>query len=213
MTDVKNIDGNLYPAPHSGWGGFAEELFHHTSRYYKTAEAFVRSLAGDAAFSMSGYSASRLDAPQREFLAAALSCAPTASSAQAVISVVNSVLRGESDIDPAVVESFQGRLQDLHPAETAIPRTHFESTGLEDVSPLDPFMSLADRLLMPVAVRDRHVEVSLRELAGHLQSPNSTLRTNLHIAIIALHNSGFVLRNHPHLTHEEAQEISEGAED
>ena len=70
-------------------------------------------------------------------------------------------------------------------------------------------MSLADRLLMPVAVRDRHVEVSLHELADHLQSPNSTLRTNLHNAIIALHNSGYVLRNHPHLTHNEAQAISD----
>jgi hypothetical protein len=212
MTDVKNIDGNLYPAPHAGWGGFAEELFHHTSRYYKTAEAFVRSLAADDAFSMSGYSASSLEPVQREFMAAALSCAPTASSAQAVISIVSSVLRGESHIDPAVVERLEGCIEDLHPADTAIPRTHFESTGLEDVGPLDPFMSLADRLLMPVAVRDHHVEVSLRELAGHLQSPNSTLRTNLHNAIIALHNSGFVLRNHPHLTHNEANTISDEGE-
>ena len=80
---------------------------------------------------------------------------------------------------------------------------------MNDVGPLDPFMSLADRLLMPVAVHDRHVEVSLHDLANHLQSPNSTLRTNLHNAIITLHNSGYVLRNHPHLTHDEAHAISD----
>ena len=73
-------------------------------------------------------------------------------------------------------------------------------------------IGIAERLQMPVAVRDHHVEVSLRELAGHLQSPNSTLRTNLHNAIIALHNSGFVLRNHPHLTHNEANTISDEGE-
>ena len=95
------------------------------------------------------------------------------------------------------------------PGDTAVHRTHFDSEGLDDVGPLDPFMSLADRLLMPVAVHDRHVGVSLHDLANHLQSPNSTLRTNLHNAIITLHNSGYVLRNHPHLTHDEAHAISD----
>lgn len=69
-------------------------------------------------------------------------------------------------------------------------------------------MSLAERLLMPVAVRGNHVEVSLHQLARHLQSPNSTLRGNLHNAVVDLHNAGFVLRNHPHLTHAEAQSIA-----
>ena len=209
MSDVRNIDGHLYPAAHPGWGGFAEELFHHTSRYYKTAEAFVRSLTGDEAFTMSGYSAQCLSPSQRELMAAVLSSEPRASTAHAVISIINSVLGGQSDVDPAVAERFHGRLEDLSRSDAAIPRTHFESEGLNDVGPLDPFMSLADRLLMPVAVRDRHVEVSLHELANHLQSANSTLRTNLHNAIIALHNSGYVLRNHPHLTHNEAQSIGD----
>ena len=213
MGDVKNIDGHLYPAAHPGWGGFAEELFHHTSRYYTTAEAFLRSLAGDASFSMSGYSASCLSPTQRELMAAVLSSEPRASTAHAVISVVDSVLRGQSDVDPAVAERFHGRLEYLSQGDTATHRTHFDSTGLEDVGPLDPFLNLADRLLMPVAVRDRHVEVSLHELANHLQSTNSTLRANLHNAIIALHNSGYVLRNHPHLTHNEAHEISDEGED
>ena len=33
----------------------------------------------------------------------------------------------------------------------------------------------------------------------------STLRTNLHNAVIQVHNAGYVLRNHPHLTHSEAK--------
>jgi len=213
MSDVRNIDGHLYPAAHPGWGGSAEELFHHTSRYYKTAEAFVGSLAGDAAFTMSGYSAACLSASQRELMAAVLSSEPRASTAHAVISIISFVLRGQSDVDPAVAERFHGRLEQLSQGDTATHRTHFDSTGLGDVGPLDPFMSLADRLQMPVAVRDRHVEVSLHELANHLQSPNSTLRANLHNAIIALHNSGYVLRNHPHLTHNEAHSISDEGED
>ncbi len=209
MSDAKNIDGHLYPAAHPGWGGFAEELFHHTSRYYKTAEAFLRWLAGDEAFSMSGYSADSLSPTQRELMAAVLSSEPRASTAHAAISIVGSVLRGESDIDPAVADRFHDRLEDLSLGDTAVHRTHFDSEGLDDVGPLDPFMSLAERLLMPVAVHDRHVEVSLHDLANHLQSPNSTLRTNLHNAIITLHNSGYVLRNHPHLTHDEAHAISD----
>ena len=49
MTEFKNIDGHYYPSVHGGWGGFAEELFHYTSRYYATTEAFLRNLADDAA--------------------------------------------------------------------------------------------------------------------------------------------------------------------
>lgn len=85
---------------------------------------------------------------------------------------------------------------------------HHESGGAGEVDPLDPFMSLAERLLMPVAIRDRHVEVSLHELAEHLDSGNATLRGNLQEAVVTLHNAGYVLRNHPHLTHAEAQDWS-----
>lgn len=213
MTDVKNIDGHYYPAAHPGWGGFAEELFHYTSRYYTTTEAFLRSLGGDAQFSMSGYKAARLSTAQRDLMAAVLSCHPEPETAAAILAIVAAVLRGEDGVDPVVAERYRARLEHLPKHETVEHRTHFESEGSEDIDPLDPFMSLADRLLMPVAVRDRHVEVSLRELAGHLQSANSTLRVNLHNAIIALHNSGYVLRNHPQLTHGEAQAISEPGDD
>ena len=65
---------------------------------------------------------------------------------------------------------------------------------------------------MPVVEGDCHIEVSLREPANHMRSPNSTLRTNLHSAIIALHNPCYQLRNSPHLTHKEARAISDEGE-
>jgi len=76
VTDGKNIAGHYYPVFHPGWGGFAEELFHYTSRYYTATEAFLRNLVGDRGFSMSGYSAQALSAGQREVLAAVLAEGP-----------------------------------------------------------------------------------------------------------------------------------------
>ena len=60
---------------------------------------------------------------------------------------------------------------------------------------------------MPVAVKERHVEICMQTLARHLDSPNATLRSNLHEAVLVLHNAGFSLRNHPDLTHAEAQQL------
>ncbi|MCB1923647.1 MAG: endonuclease [Gammaproteobacteria bacterium] len=208
MADLKNIDGHFFPAAHPGWGAFAEELFHYTSRYYKTTEAFLGSLAGLPRFSMTGYSAARLSDEQRSLLGAVLASPPERETALAVMSVVEYVCSGSADVDERLADTFAPAADALPPADLPEHPVHFTAEGEGDVDPLDPFMSLADRLLMPVALRDRHVEVSLRELAKHLQSPNSTLRTNLHNAIIALHNAGYVLRNHPHLTHCEAEEIS-----
>ncbi len=213
MSDVKNIGGHYYPAPHPGWGGFAEELFHYTSRYYTTAEAFLRSLSGDDAFTMSGYKAAQLSDAQRELMAAILSCEPDATTALAVVAVVQRVGAGDPGVDRELFERYRDRLENLSRHATVEVHPHFDACAGDEAGPLDPFMSLADHLLMPVAVRDRHVEVSLHELAKHLQSPNSTLRSNLHNAVIALHNCGYVLRNHPHLTHGEAQSLSDDGQD
>lgn len=209
MTEIRNIDGHYFPAPHPGWGGFAEELFHYTSRYYTVTEAFVASISGDPGFSMNRYKAALLSERQREMMAAVLSCEPDSASARAVVAIVEAVLHGTEDVAASVGAQYGACLERLPKANTVEHRTHFDSEGSGVVDPLDPFMSLADGLQMPVAVRDGHVEVSLRELATHLQSANSTLRTNLHNAIIALHNAGYVLRNHPHLTHGEARAISD----
>lgn len=209
MSNVKNIDGRYYPDAHPGWGAFAEELFHYTSRYYKTTEAFLCSLAGQVAFSMSGYKAARLNDEQRELLAMILSHPPQVQSASDVIVIVEAVINGGDANDADLVTRYLATDEHPHPPQTVERPVHFVAEGEDEVDPLDPFLSLAERLLMPVAVHDRHVEISLRELATHLQSPNSTLRTNLHNAVITLHNAGYVLRNHPHLTHSEAHEIGD----
>jgi hypothetical protein len=77
----------------------------------------------------------------------------------------------------------------------------------DEVAPLDPFLNLAKRLMLPVAIRDHHLEVSLKQLAEHLDSPNTTLRSNLQEAILRVHNAGYILRNHPGLTHKAAKDI------
>lgn len=208
MPDVKNIEGHFYPLPHSAWGGFAEELFHYTSRYYCATEAFLRNLAADPQFSMTGYNAARLSAGQRDLMAAVLSCAPGRESATALVAIVGAVVTGTDGVDASIAAEYGGCLDDL-PKHAMVEQHVHDTASHGDVDPLDPFMSLAERLLMPVAVVDRHVEVSLHELARHLQSPNSTLRTNLHNAIVELHNAGYVLRNHPHLTHSEAHTLAD----
>ena len=46
MTRCNYIDGHYYEKFHPGWGGFVEELFFYTSRYYGVTEAFLRNLTG-----------------------------------------------------------------------------------------------------------------------------------------------------------------------
>jgi hypothetical protein len=209
MTDVKNIQGQLYPAAHRGWGSFAEELFHYTSRYYCTTESFLRTLAHRDAFTMSGYKAARLSAAQREAMAAILACEPSEETAQAAIDVVEAVLRGESTVDDEIAQAYRVQFEHLSMPDAVEHHLSPAEPGVNELDPLDPFMSQAQRLLMPVAVRDHHVEVSMHELARHLDSPHPAIRTNLRNAIILLHNAGYVLRNHPDLTHAEADAINQ----
>jgi DeoR/GlpR family transcriptional regulator of sugar metabolism len=51
--------------------------------------------------------------------------------------------------------------------------------------------------------------VSLKQLAEHLDSSNATLRSNLQEAILRVHNAGYILRNHPGLTHKTAKDIGD----
>jgi len=209
MTEIKNVKGHFYPPFHSGWGGFAEELFHYTSRYYLATEAFLRHLSEDHGFVMSGYRAALLSEVQRDLMAAVLATRPDHQSASAAVSVVGAVLRSEDGVDQRWVERYQARLAEVPKHETLLGHSHPAAHTIGGVSPLDPFMNIAERLQMPVAVREHHVEVCMHTLAEHLSSPNSALRTNLHNAVLALHNAGYVLRNHPHLTHCEAHQIGD----
>jgi hypothetical protein len=207
MNDGKNIDGHYFPVSHAGWGGFAEELFHHTSRYYTATEAFLRNLAGQRGFSMGGYQPQALSAAQREVLAAVLAARPDKQGAAAAIELIELVLAGSSEVPAALAASYPPVVATAVSAASAEPHPALHVVPA-DVAPLDPFLSLAEGLQMPVAIRDRHVEVSLHQLAQHLDAGNTTLRDNLQGAVIKLHEAGFVLRNHPHLTHAEARSIS-----
>ncbi|MCB1772164.1 MAG: endonuclease [Gammaproteobacteria bacterium] len=212
MTDARNIDGRLYPPPHPDWGGFVEELFHYTSRYYGTTEAFLRGLSADDAFTMRGYRAENLGEAQRELLANVLAHAPGGDTAGAIAGIIGAVIAGSDQVDEAARVRFGS-------PDAAVRRPHLvehhvsqHKTGRDEVDPLDPFLSLAERLLMPVAVHERHVEVSMHDLARHLDTLNTTLRTNLRNAIVELHRAGYLLRNHPHLTHAEAESIEQAPE-
>lgn len=205
MADARNIDGRLYPPPHPDWGGFAEELFHYTSRYYGTTESFLRGLSADESFSMQGYRAEHLGEGQRATLANVLANAPGPDTALAIVAIVGAVVAGSDRVDESIMARFavpEGEVRRPHLVEHHVPQRQGSADG---VDPLDPFLSLAERLLMPVAVRDRHVEVSMHDLARHLDTLNTTLRTNLRNAIVELHRAGYLLRNHPHLTHAEAE--------
>jgi hypothetical protein len=206
MNQVKNVRGHYYPDFHPGWGSFAEELFHYTSRYYHATEMFLRYLADDTEFSMSGYKAARLSERQRALMAAVLACPPTRQPAMAAISLVSAVVRNEPNVDPRWQHHFQDKLTELPKPAPLVGQPHPPHLDRLDIAPLDPFISLAERLQMPVAVKERHVEICMQTLARHLDSPNATVRSNLHEAVLVLHNAGFSLRNRPDLTHAKAQQ-------
>ena len=210
MTSSNPSEGHYYGIFHSSWGGFIEELFFYTSRYYSVTEAFLRVLTGKRDFSMTGYKAKNLTEIQRPVMAAILSNAPTIHTGNAVVSIVQQVIKGEVDIDENLLKDFSPKpLQQL---PSAIHEVRVIPKHPLDISPIDPWLSMAERLQMPVAVRDHHVEIDMIVLAQHLNSPNLTIRKNLHNGIMDLHNAGYELRNHPHLTHAEAHQIGdEGA--
>lgn len=198
---------------HRGWGGFAEELFYHTSRYYFATEAFLRNIAAVKTFSMAGYKAEYLSSAQRELMAALLSHEPTRHPAAAVISIVSAVESGTPDVNQELADFYLGQQEKPQANQALTTHHYFQGNETIDAPPLDPFLNMAERLQLPVAVRGHHVEISLKMLAGHLDSANSTIRTNLQTAILQLHNGGYVLKNHPHLTHMEARTAADCGSD
>jgi hypothetical protein len=206
-TISKNIEGSFYPEFHFGWGGCAEELFHYTSRYATYTEAFLRNLADQRQFSLSGYSPANLSEKQRRLLAAILFDPPNRRSARAITSIVRAVRNGDPEIEPALVERYHDGLKVIPEGATLIYAERSPRLQQAEVAPLDPFFNLAKRLKLPVAVDGHHLEISLKQLAEHLDSPNATLRSNLQEAILRAHTAGYILRNHPGLTHKAAKDI------
>jgi hypothetical protein len=203
------IDGNYYPRPNRRWGGCAEELFHHTSRYYHYTEAFLRNLSGNRDFLLEGYHAEQLSEPQRRLMAAILSMSPGQDTGEAAIRVVVLVRGGREDVDEDLMERYRHRLHVI-PLDGQSTDTHVFHEPVpppEGLPSIDPFMAVAERLQIPVAVNGRYVEVSMRQLARHLDSPQPRIRENLQHAVLWLHDAGYHLRNHPDLTHGEAHII------
>ena len=203
---TKHVNGHYYPNPHPGWGSFCDELFHHTSRYYAVTESFLRHLAESPDFCMAGYKANRLSETQRELMSNILTVKPDRQSAQMLISIIKAVIAGSGLVEEALLKQVE--------TDTQLPRDddmigHVPKSHPLDVSPLDPWLNMAERLNMAVAVHDHIVELDMKMLAQHLDSSNSTLRANLQKGIIDLHEAGYIIRNHPHLTHQEAQQLGE----
>lgn len=210
MTNsVKNVEGNYYPDFHCGWGGCAEELFHYTSRYYTYTEALLRNLSEDRDFAMGRYKAKHLSDEQRILMAAILSCPPDRQTAESIIEIINAVSNDKTFVNPWQLEHYHKEIQQLPKGAKLVYRHNSKRPEASDISPLDPFLNMAERLRIAVAVREHHVEVSLSELAVHLDSPISSVRVNLQNAVLQLHAAGYLLRNHPGLTHSDAKSIAD----
>ncbi|MET0065855.1 MAG: endonuclease [Candidatus Thiodiazotropha sp.] len=203
----KCIDGIHYPEFHPGWGGCAEELFHYTSRYIACTEAFLRNLADQRQFSLSGYQAGLLSDEQRRLLAAVLAGPPDRDAARAITQLVRCVVAGESRPSESLVDQFREQLKTIPEGVTLVYANLPRRTDPADVAPLDPFLNLATRLSLPVAVHGHHLEVELKILAQHLDSANVSLRNSLQEAILKLHFAGYQLKNHPGLTHRAARQL------
>lgn len=206
---VKNIEGNFHPDFHQGWGGCAEELFHHTSRYYTYTEVFLRNLSGDRSFSMNKYKADHLSREQRLLMAAVLSCRPNKRNATTIIEIVNTVSLGKSFVNQHQIDHYYNQIERIPKGVNLVYKQNIHLDTSVDLAPIDPFLNIAERLRLPVAVSGRHVVLSLNQLAEHLDSPISSIRTNLQNAVLMLHEAGYLLRNHPGLTHREAKSIAD----
>jgi hypothetical protein len=142
-------------------------------------------------------------------MAAILAGEPDQHSARAVTQIVRAVINGESDVSSSLSETYRDYLN-LIPDEVELSHIHKEQPlGQSSVAPLDPFLNLASRLKLPVAVHTHYIEVPLKVLAQHLDSPNSSLRNTLQKSILKLHFAGYALKNHPGLTHKEARELGD----
>ena len=208
------IGDHYYPRPNRRWGSCAEELLHHTSRYYHYTEAFLRNLTGDREFVLAGYRAEDLSEPQRRLMAAILSLPPGPETGEDCKRVVAAVCDGRDDAGEDLTERYRELLH-VVPLDDGTAPTHdfHEPSPPLDLPPVEPFLAVLERLQMPVAVHGHIVELSIRQLARHLDSPRPQVRMNLQNALLWLHEAGYRLRDHPGLSHEEARVLTGGRGD
>lgn len=212
MTDAKpavRIDGSLCPRPDPHWGACADELLHHRSRYYHGTETFLRRLSGDGRFNLDGYRAEGLTPGQRRLLATLLSVPPDRCVARAVTRLLASVCRRDVRTERALAEQFGGEA-DVAPAlgcalQSCAARAPALPAG---VAPLDPFLSIMERLRVPVVVQGRAVSVPVGQVARHMDSPSHQVRENIQHAVVWLHEAGYHLRDRPRLTHRAVRQVA-----
>ena len=204
--DESHLKGGDYSCLHGGWGGFSDELLFHTSRYYAVVEAFLRHLSGKTDFKMAGFKASDLSVIQRVTMTHMLEYEPDPEVGAAIVNLIEAVLSGDENADESISSQCPGRAKHLKDPDIIghVPKQH-----MLDVNPLEPFLEMAERLQIAVAIKDHHVEIDMKLLASYLDSANSVLRNNLQKCIIDLHENGYRIRNHPHLTHHEAIETGD----
>lgn len=189
--------------PHRRWGGCADELAYYTSRYYPYTQAMLRVLARQPMFCMAGYQAERLAPDQRALMLGMLSLPPDRPVAGDIIRLVDAARagRGVPALLAARYRTQCDRLRQGHGAAVCHPCEW--SSPPAGLQPLDPFLALAARLGLPVAISGHRVEVPFDQLVPHLDSASPQVRENLHCAVLWLHDAGYRLVNHPHLTHAE----------
>ncbi|MEJ2619941.1 MAG: endonuclease [Candidatus Thiodiazotropha sp.] len=207
------MNGLYYPECHPGWAGCAEELFHYTSRYSAYTEALLRNLSGQRQFNMSGYRAANLGDEQRRLMAAILFHQPSCRTARDITQLIRAVVNGETQANTDLMSRYQDQLKVIPKDVELLYCGKSQHHEMPAVAPLDPFLNLAVRLKLPVAVCGNHVEIDLKALAQHLDSPNPHLRNSLQEAILQLHFAGYQLKNHPGLTHRAVRALSRGADD
>ena len=200
-----------HPALNKGWGGCAEELVHHTSRYYSYTEAFLRNLAQRPDFRMAGFKADQLSDEQRLLMAAILSLPPGQETALDIIRIVKDVAEGESGVDAQPAARYQYRLEVVarHPLLLYEYGVH-EAELPSDLPPLDPFLAIAERLNLPVRVDGHRIHLPFKVLAQHLDSPTQQIRDNIQQAVIWLHDAGFHLHNAPDIAHTGSGHLDDG---
>jgi hypothetical protein len=208
ISQAKYVDGLFYPECHPGWGGCAEELFHYTSRYGAYTESLLRNLSGQRQFNMTGYQAAKLSAEQRRLMAAILTHQPCCRTARDITQIIRAVTNGETHASTELMIRYEDQLKVIPKDVKLVYCGKSHHHEMSEVSPLDPFLNMASRLKLPVAICGNHVEIPLKELAPHLDSSSPSLRNTLQEAILQLHFAGYQLKNHPGLTHRAVRELN-----
>ncbi|MET0082094.1 MAG: hypothetical protein ABW079_03715 [Sedimenticola sp.] len=94
-----SVCGRPFADCHPGFAPFIEELFFHTSRYYRYTESYLQQLAGSSSFCMAGFRAARMSDRQRDAMANLLSHPPSEEIAGEIIKLVGAVISGDRGVD------------------------------------------------------------------------------------------------------------------